>query len=512
MTWQQAPEISVLDRLPCTTKRLLAAASDLNLTFTSAKTPKTGTRSSLGTDGETKRPARDGTEVPEELSGSASEAAVEVHLEDRLQRWNIFLYVFKWCLIYLAAPVLYVGFVQAGLCKRLGASDFVANLPSSAYLLLAAFPMIMAWLIPQVRYLKLVMTVGYLISATMCAITAAALWLPFPDRFRIAMVIAHGAIMACSSGTAWVFEWEFLGRSVSESRRGAMFALAYSAGPIFAVVGSLGAQLIINREVFGWTPSFWRDIPYPLNYTVLYAAAVPLLLLIALTVSRYVVPEPAVESQRQPFLSGMFGGFGRFISHPLILVACIAYLLIYSGNMVQNNMVLYTREAIGLAEDAVVGYQLAIRFGCKVLAGLLLGWVLSRTNPRMNLFLTGLLLISCVLWILMAKPLFGAGLMFLLAFGLNGAGELMGVYYPYYVLCLSAKSHMRRNMAFVMLLSAPVGFAPALYGAISDKWSLTASFWVALAVMASAVILVACVLPARPRPRPQDLEAADLKR
>ncbi|MFV1966386.1 MAG: MFS transporter [Pirellulaceae bacterium] len=465
----------------------------------------------MSDDGETRRSAKDASDGPIELPGTETETAVEVNLEDHLQRRNIVLYVFKWCLIYLAAPVLYIGFVQAGLCKRLGASDFVANLPSSAYLLLAAFPMIMAWAIPQVRYLKLVMTIGYIISAAMCAITAAVLWIPMPDWLRIAVVIAHAAVVACSSGTAWVFEWEFLGRGLSESRRGPMFAVAYGVGPIFAVVGSLGAQLIIHHEIFGWTPSFWREIPYPVNYTVLYAAAVPLVLLVALTVSRYVVPLPAVDFQRKPFLSGVFGGFGRFISHPIILVACIAYLLMYSGNMIQNNMVLYTREAIGLAEDAFVGYQLAIRFGCKVLAGLLLGWVLSRTNPRMNLFLTALLLICSILWILMAKPLFGAGLLFLLAFGLNGAGELMGVYYPYYVLCLSPKSQMRRNMAFVTLLSAPVGFAPALYGAISDRWSLTASFWAALAVMACAVILVVCVLPARPRPRPEDLEAVDLE-
>ena len=66
-------------------------------------------------------------------------------------------------------------------------------------------------------------------------------------------------------------------------------------------------------------------------------------------------------------------------------------------------------------------------------------------------------------------------------------------------------------MAFVMLLSAPVGFAPALYGAISDRWSLTASFWVALAVMLVGLILVAATLPARPRPRRDDLLTSDIE-
>ena len=125
--------------------------------------------------------------------------------------------------------------------------------------------MIMAWAVPQVRYLRLVMTIGYVITAIMGAITATLLWLPAPNWLRIGAVIAHGAIVMCSSGTAWVFEWEFLGRGVCESRRGPMFACAFGIGPLFAVVGSLGAQLVINQDIFGWTPPFWREIPYPVN-------------------------------------------------------------------------------------------------------------------------------------------------------------------------------------------------------------------------------------------------------
>ena len=441
-----------------------------------------------------------------------TETAVEVHLEDHLQRRNAILYVVKWCLIYLAAPVLYVGFVQAGLCKRLGASDFVANLPSATYLLLAAFPIIMSWAVPQVRYLKPVMVIGYSITAVMGALTAAVMCLPVPNWLRIGMVIGHGALVACSSGTAWAFEWEVLGRGISECRRGALFASTFSLGPLCAVIGSLGAQLILNNEIFGWTPHFWPQIPYPLNYIILYGATFPLMLVAAVLVKYYVVPLPDVEVPRKPFVRGVFGGLGRFISYRLILIACIAYLLVFSGAMIQNNMVLYTREMIGLAEDTFVGYQLAIRFGCKVLAGLMLGWCLKRTNPRMNLFVTALLILAGIVWILSVKSLFGGGFFFLLAFGLNGAGELMGVYYPYYVLCLSPKSQIRRNMALVMLLSAPVGFMPALFGFISDTWSLTISFWVSLVITTLGLVLVATALPARPRPRPEDLEIADLEK
>ena len=110
---------------------------------------------------------------------------VQVQLGEEFQQRNVRLYVLKWCVCFLTAPVMYVGFVQAGLCKRLGASDFVANLPSSVYLALAAFPILMAWAVPQVRFLKLVMMTGFIISAVMGALTAIVLWLPVPDWIRI---------------------------------------------------------------------------------------------------------------------------------------------------------------------------------------------------------------------------------------------------------------------------------------------------------------------------------------
>ncbi len=444
------------------------------------------------------------------LQESPSEAAVEIHLEDRLQRRNCVVFVLKWCLFFFAAPILYIGFVQAGLCKRLGASDFVANLPYASSLLLAAFPVIMAWAIPQVRYLKTVIAVGYTVTALMGALMAAVIWLPTPKWLQLGMIIAHGAVASCSSGTALAFEWEILGRGVSENRRGMLFACTFSLGPCCAAVGSLFSQLVINNELFGWTPSFWRPIPYPFDYIILYGATVPLLLAAAYLVKLYVVPQPAVEMRRAGFMSGIFGGFGSFIGNRLILITCIAYMLVYSGTTIQNNMVLYTREMIGLSEDVFVGYQLAIRFSAKALAGLMLGWLLKKTNPRMNLLVTGIFVLSGIVWILGTDAIFGGGIFFLAAFGLNGGGELMGFYYPYYVLCLSPKSRMRRNMAFVLLLSAPVGFVPALFGFISDTWNLTTSFWMSLAITAAGLILVIIALPPRPRPYPEDLEVADL--
>ena len=251
---------------------------------------------------------------------------------------------------------------------------------------------------------------------------------------------------------------------------------------------------------------------YPLNYAILYGATLPLMLLAAVLANCYVVPLPAVEVQREPFLKGIFGGFGRFLSNRLIVVACIAFLLVASGIMIQNNMVFFTREVgwIGrgrlrrIPERPAIRVQSARRSGAGLdpqthqsayepLRDHAVGHRRRRVDPRAP------------------SGCFGPSLLFMVAFGLNGAGELMGHYYPYYVFCLSPKSQMRRNIALVTLINMPVAFSPALFGLISDRWNLTASFWAALAMMVVALVLVAGVLPARPRPRAEDLEAADLE-
>ncbi len=443
------------------------------------------------------------TAQAEDLAVKAGEVALDL----RLQKRNALVYASLTSLIYLAAPVLYVGFTQAAFCERLGASKMVANLPSTAYLLMAGFPVIIAWLVPQTRRLKISLSIAYLTSAAMGAIVTLVILLPGSawDSFRIASLVVHAVVLGGANGVVWTFNWEALARGVAESRRGRAFTLAFGIGPIFAVVGSLGSQLILTNNVFGWQPPLWQPISYPYNFALLFGASTPIMGLAAYLARLYVIPVPRVDAQRKPFVTAVLGGFGRFLSYRLILIACVSYLLFYAGHTVQNNMVLYTKEVVDLPAEALVGYQNALRFSCKVLAGLLLGWVLIRTSPRTCMVLTTLLDLAGVLWILFAR-----GMSFLFAFGLSGAGELMGVYYPNYIVCCSPKSQIRRNMALVALISAPVGFAPALLGRIADTWSLTTSFWVAAAVMVGTLILVTATLPAHPHPRAEDLEAADL--
>ncbi len=455
--------------------------------------------------GEATEPVPPGAEAPAP-AGDAAPDALEVHLSPQLQARNSLIYATLVSLIYLAAPVLYVGFVQAALCERLEASKMVSNLPTTAYLGLAAFPILIAWLVPQVKWLKLTLCVSYAVIAALGAMVTAVLLLDTPNWLRITALVAHGAILGCANGVVWTFNWEALGRGVSEARRGRAFTLAYGIGPVFAVIGSLGSQLLLTNKLFGWHPTWWWEIAYPYNFALLFGASVPIMALAAILSYLYVIPLPRQEAERRPFGETVFGGLGQFFSYRLILIACIAYLLIYSGHSVQNNMSLFSKEAVDVPAEQLVGYQNALRFACKVLAGFLLGWILTRTNPRAGLFVTGILDIASVLWVL-----FVPGMWFLLAFGLNGAGELFGVYFPNYVVCCSPKSKIRRNMAFVMLIQTPVAFAPVLFGRIADLWGLRSSFWVAVAILVFVMVLVAVALPARPRPRAEDLEAADLE-
>lgn len=436
----------------------------------------------------------------------AAEAAVEVHLPDHLQNRNCAIFAACVSMVYLAAPVLYIGFVQAALCEKLGASDTISNLPSTAYMALAAFPVLIAWLVPQVRLLRPSITLSYAVAAVMGALVAAALALPTPNWLRIAAMVAHGAVLGCANGVTATFNWEVLGRGVAERKRGRAFTLAYGVGPMFAVLGSLGSQVVVKGELFGVRPEWLPQIPYPYNFAALFGASVPIMALAAFLARFYTIPLPQTELQRKPFASAVLKGFTQFFAYRLALVACIAYLLVYAGHMVQNNMSLYTREAMGVKAEDVVGYQMALRFSFKVLAGFIFGWLLTRTSPRALLLVTGLVDVASVVWGLAAM-----GKWFLLAFGINGAGELFGVYYPNYVLGCSPKSQMRRNMAFVSMITVPVAVAPVLFGWISDTWSLRASFWAAIAILLVALVLVALILPPRPRPRAEDLDASDLE-
>lgn len=427
------------------------------------------------------------------------------HADPEYQNRNALIYASLVSLTYLAAPVLYIG-IQAGLCKRLHASNAMANLPSTVFAAMAWFPVIIAWLFPQARLLKKTLSLAYgLMSLT--GLLIAVLMISRPsNEIIIWSLVVQAALLGCCNGVISILNWEALDRGVSARLRGKALGLAFGLGPAFAVVGSLLAQLLLNGKLFGWQPPQWLSLNhYPYNYAILFCTCAACMGLASLMVHLYRIPLPMVDTEREPFHVAVLGGFKGMISNRILLIACIAYLLVYCGNLVQNNMNIFTRISVGRAPEDLVGYQLALRFSFKMLAGFLLGWLLIRTNPKVPLLVTVGLQIAGVLWVLMVP-----GYWFMLAFGLMGAGELFGVYYINYPVCCSPKSQVRRNIAFLGLISSTVGLAPMLYGWISDTWSLRASFWTAMIIMIFTAALVFFKLPARPQPLPEDLSAADL--
>jgi hypothetical protein len=426
-------------------------------------------------------------------------------LEPRLQNRNALIYAAQVSLIYLAAPALYVGFVQAGLCKHLHTSDTIANLPSTVFLSMVWVPVVVACLFPQARLLKTTMFFAFGLMALMGAAMAAVLVCHPSNGLIVGALVVHAGVLGAANGLANVLSWEALDRGVSPQLRGKALGLAFGWGPGFAVIGSLGAQLLLDGKLFGWAPPPWLAVAYPYSYAILFATSAACMALAAYLARFYAIPLPKVDVERESLNKALIGGFKSFLGNRVLLIASIAYLLVYCGNMVQVNMSIFTHEAVGKMSENLAGYQLTLRFSFKMLCGFLLGWLLTRTNPKVPLLVTIGLQITAVLWVLMVP-----GYWFMLAFGINGAGELFGVYYMNYPVRCSAKWQVRRNIAFLTLIATLVGVAPVLYGWISDTWSLRASFWAALGLLLLTAVMVIVKLPANPRPRPEDLREDDL--
>ena len=86
----------------------------------------------------------------------------------------------------------------------------------------------------------------------------------------------------------------------------------------------------------------------------------------------------------------------------MIAITIGAYFLVFAGYSIMPTVTLYTNATIGVAAQEFVGYQSALRFGGKVIAGFFLGWLLMRTHPKANLLATTALLLVGVLWALAA--------------------------------------------------------------------------------------------------------------
>src|SRR5262245_13029665 len=170
-------------------------------------------------------------------------------LDRGTQTRNLLLFAACFGANYLAAPVGYVGVLQASLCEELGAGETVANLPLSMYLGMTAVPVLIAWLFPRVSQLKRGVVICYAVNAVSQAAVAALLVLPLPNAVKIASVIVQAAVAGVANPAAVMFMWEVVGRGVSESRRGPMMSLTFGAGPVLAALGSYGSLVLLTGRL-----------------------------------------------------------------------------------------------------------------------------------------------------------------------------------------------------------------------------------------------------------------------
>src|SRR5262249_19067418 len=132
------------------------------------------------------------------------------------------------------------------LCKGFGADDALSNLPGTAYSFGVFIPILVAWYLPYVRALKPVLTIGYsCIALAGVAMTAVLVAPGSNSTMAITAVTIYAIILGAANQPVARFQWEVVGRGIPESRRGEAFALAFGAGPVLAVVGSLASQLIL---------------------------------------------------------------------------------------------------------------------------------------------------------------------------------------------------------------------------------------------------------------------------
>jgi hypothetical protein len=408
-----------------------------------------------------------------------------------MQTRNVVIYGINKALVYFGAPVLYVGLAQAALLNRLDYDKVNANLPASVFLWLTPLAVPAAWLFPRVAQLRPVLFVNYCLMAVSGLFVAAVLLMDWRAAVMPA-VLLHAGVLSAALNTIEAFQWEVLGLGVVEKRRGEAFAIAFGLGPVMAMLGSLAAQFILSGEVLGFRAAMPR---YPVSFAILFGATAPLMAAAACLSLLFQLPADSVERHREPFVRGMLGGFRDFLSDRLMVYCVVAYILIYSGLMVMPSITLYTAQATGHTAESLVGYQQALRFGGKALAGFLLAQLLIRTSPRGGMLGTAVLCLLGPLW-----ALFVPGIAFMGAFAILGAGELMGVYFPNYILSLSRPDRMRRNMAYCALITMPVGNAPLMYGAISEARSLQTAFWTAALISLSSIVICLVFLPRQPRP------------
>jgi len=389
-----------------------------------------------------------------------------------MDRRNGNLYLLTYVLIYLAAPVSYIGVVQAALCDKLGSSATVANLPFAGYLLGGIAPYFLSLVIPH-RWERAVVIWSYGLTAFFIGLVFFTILAKLSPWIPVSVLIAQGLLQGAFSATSQVFTLQCLARGMTEEGRNRTFQRTYFLTPICAVVGSLGAQFLLSGGLR------WAQFPY--DFALLYAIGFACLTGVT-ALSFFFELAPIDDQPRAPILQNVAESVRDYASSRPLVLLLLVYTLWYCALSITPNLSLYTRHAMGRDPKDFSGLIMALRFGCKSIGGYLLGAMALRFGARSSVFTTSLLLAAGTLWGWIMP-----GYAFLFAFGLLGAGELGGAYIPNYGVTLSRPETTARNVGLLTLAQPLSSFSPALLGFLADRMGFATSFSCALAMALAAM-------------------------
>ena len=394
----------------------------------------------------------------------------------RMDRVNGLIFFVSNVFIYLAAPVLYVGVLQAALCDKLGASATVSNLPATVWMFGSLAPLFVSSAIPH-RLERATVVVSNLLIGVLLGAVCAALALPLSNTLRIAVVVGQGLILGVITAIYQIYSWQCLGRGTTPEGRNRALKLTFTFTPIAAVVGSLGTQFVLNRGL--------SVLPYPYDFALLYFIGAVCTIGIGLVSTRYELV-PVEEEKDRPSLFRQTIESVRSFSRvrPLVLL-WFAYVFWFAALFATPNLSLHVREVLGVEPAKLSGLVMAIRFGFKAVAGYFLGVMAIRWGDRVPTIATVLLVGGAVVWACIVP-----GYAYLLAFGLMGAGELGGAYFPNYVISLSSPQTGARNMSLLALAIPVASISPLLHGVLTDLFGYSASFAFGITTAAVALWLV----------------------
>src|SRR5262249_3503055 len=153
---------------------------------------------------------------------------------------------------------------------------------------------------------------------------------------RLAAVVGQGLIQGVSGSVAGVYFYQCLRVGTTLAGRARAFRYSLGYGPVFGVIGSLGAQLVLTGKT---------GLQYPRDFALLYLFGAPCMATVALLSYGFKLVE-VPDEPRKPLLAYLSDAVSAYVATPALVLLFVAYFLWYFTLNAMPNLSLYTREAV----------------------------------------------------------------------------------------------------------------------------------------------------------------------